>query len=318
MRATIHNARKGKNGVFSPKHNDRKFNISHTEHINQKKINENRYWNWIGDPQKTFEDAEIEFYEKYIKEHLDAQNARYKAQRHTERIKTIDEYRKSPHTCPEEVIWMIGKTGDTIPADMMTKIIQEQINWEQREFPGIKVLNVALHMDEEGAPHIHERRVWLYTDKQGNNAIGQNKSLEQMGIQLPNPNKPQSRYNNRKQEFSKICRKHFLQVCKKHGLEIEEHPQEKSRSGLTQIEYKTRQITEKKQILIKEKNMLQFQISTLSQKKTCLQEEIADLDKQLREKKVELYRIKEYLHIAEQREIFNKIYLLEHEHSRVR
>lgn len=77
----------------------------------------------------------------------------------------MDEYRKSPQTCPEEVILQIGKMGDTIPADMMARIIQEQINWEQQQFPGVKVLDVALHMDEQGAPHIHERRAWVYTDK---------------------------------------------------------------------------------------------------------------------------------------------------------
>lgn len=63
----------------------------------------------------------------------------------------MDEYRKSPQTCPEEVILQIGKMGDTIPADMMARIIQEQINWEQQQFPGVKVLDVALHMDEQGA-----------------------------------------------------------------------------------------------------------------------------------------------------------------------
>lgn len=85
---------------------------------------------------------------------------------------------------------------------MMARIIQEQINWEQKQFPGLKVLDVALHMDEQGAPHIHERRAWVYTDKAGNLAISQNKSLEQMGVELPNPNKPRSRFNNRKMTFS--------------------------------------------------------------------------------------------------------------------
>lgn len=149
----------------------------------------------------------------------------------------MDEYRRSPQTCPEEVILQIGKAGDTIPADMMARIIQEQINWEQQTFPGVRVLDVALHMDEQGAPHIHERRAWVYTDKDGNLAISQNKSLEQMGVELPNPNKPRGRFNNRKQTFSKRCREHLLQICREHGLEIEEMPQEKSKSGRTLEDY---------------------------------------------------------------------------------
>lgn len=245
MRATIHNGRTGKDGAYNTKHNDRQFDIKNAEHIDPERVKNNRYWNWTGNPETTFEAAEAAFYEKHIKQHLDAQNARYRAQRHAERAKTMDEYRKSPQTCPEEVILQIGKMGDTIPADMMARIIQEQINWEQQQFPGVKVLDVALHMDEQGAPHIHERRAWVYTDKDGNFAISQSRSLEQMGVELPNPNKPRSRFNNRKQVFSRMCREHLLQICREHGLEIEEIPQEKSRSGLSHVAYMTRQEEEK-------------------------------------------------------------------------
>lgn len=236
MRATIHNGRTSHLGAFTPKHNDRNFDINHAEHIDPERVKNNRYWNWTG-KEITFEAAEQAFYEKHIRKHLDAQNVRYRAQRHAERAKTMDEYRRSPQTCPEEVILMIGKAGDTIPADMMARIIQEQINWEQKQFPGVKVLDVALHMDEQGAPHIHERRAWVYTDKDGNTAISQNKSLEQMGVELPNPDRPRGRFNNRKQTFSRMCREHLLQICREHGLEIEEIPQEKSRSGRTLEDY---------------------------------------------------------------------------------
>lgn len=236
MRATIHNGRTSHLGAFTPKHNDRNFDINHAEHIDPERVKNNRYWNWTG-KEITFEAAEQAFYEKHIRKHLDAQNARYRAQRHAERAKTMDEYRRSPQTCPEEVILQIGKMGDTIPADMMARIIQEQINWEQQTFPGVRVLDVALHMDEQGAPHIHERRAWVYTDRDGSLAISQNKALEQMGVEFPNPNKPRSRFNNRKMTFSRMCREHLLQICREHGLEIEEIPQEKSRSGRTLEDY---------------------------------------------------------------------------------
>lgn len=245
MRATIHNGRTSKDGAYNTKHNDRQFDTRNAEHIDPERVKDNRYWNWTGNPETTFEAAEQAFYERHIRKHLDAQNARYKAQRHAERAKTMDEYRRSPQTCPEEVILQIGKLGDTIPADMMARIIQEQINWEQQTFPGVRVLDVALHMDEQGAPHIHERRAWVYTDKDGNFAISQNKSLEQMGVELPNPDKPRSRFNNRKQTFSRMCREHLLQICREHGLEIEETPQEKSKSGLSHVAYMTRQEEEK-------------------------------------------------------------------------
>ena len=33
MKATRHNGRSGKHGSYNPKHNDRQFDISHSEHI---------------------------------------------------------------------------------------------------------------------------------------------------------------------------------------------------------------------------------------------------------------------------------------------
>lgn len=323
MRATIHNGRASHLGAFTPKHNDRNFNINHAEHIDPERVRFNRYWNWTGSPETTFEAAEQAFYEKYIQKHLDAQNARYKAQRHAERVKSMDEYRKSPQTCPEEIILQIGKLGDTIPADMMARIIQEQINWEQKQFPGVKVLNVALHMDEQGAPHIHERRAWVYTDKDGNLAISQNKSLEQMGVELPNPNKPRSRFNNRKMTFSRMCREHLLQICREHGLEIEEIPQEKSRSGLSHIAYITRQEEEKANNLYSISSQLENKIHALQtnerQLDSCIKKknlEYRNICNNLLTAEKELDIVRDFLTKTEQRRLFQIYQQKEHERTR--
>lgn len=323
MRATIHNGRTGKDGAYNTRHNDRQFDISHAEHIDPERVKDNRYWNWTGNPETTFEAAEQAFYEKHIQKHLDAQNARYKAQRHAERAKTMDEYRKSPQTCPEEVILQIGKLGDTIPADMMARIIQEQINWEQQQFPGVKVLNVALHMDEQGAPHIHERRAWVYTDKDGNTAISQNKSLEQMGVELPNPDRPRGRFNNRKQTFSRMCREHLLQICREHGLEIEEIPQEKSRSGLSHIAYMNRQEEEKTNNLYSISSQLENKIHTLQtnerQLDSCIKKknlEYRNICNNFLTAERELDIVRDFLTKTEQRRLFQIYQQKEHERTR--
>lgn len=323
MRATIHNGRTGKDGAYNTRHNDRQFDISHAEHIDPERVKDNRYWNWTGNPETTFEAAEHAFYEKHIQKHLDAQNARYKAQRHAERAKTMDEYRKSPQTCPEEVILQIGKLGDTIPADMMARIIQEQINWEQQQFPGVKVLNVALHMDEQGAPHIHERRAWVYTDKDGNTAISQNKSLEQMGVELPNPDRPRGRFNNRKQTFSRMCREHLLQICREHGLEIEEIPQEKSRSGLSHIAYMNRQEEEKTNNLYSISSQLENKIHTLQtnerQLDSCIKKknlEYRNICNNFLTAEKELDIVRDFLTKTEQRRLFQIYQQKEHERTR--
>jgi hypothetical protein len=323
MRATIHNGRTSHLGAFTPRHNDRNFNISHAEHIDPERVKNNRYWNWTGNPETTFEAAEAAFYEKHIRQHLDAQNARYRAQRHAERTKTLDEYRRSPQTCPEEVILQIGKLGDTIPADMMARIIQEQINWEQKTFPGVKVLDVALHMDEQGAPHIHERRAWVYTDKDGNLAISQNKSLEQMGVELPNPDRPRGRFNNRKQVFSQMCREHLLQICREHGLEIEEIPQEKSQSGLSHIAYITRQEEEKTNNLYSISSQLENKIHTLQtnerQLDSCIKKknlEYRNICNNLLTAEKELDIVRDFLTKTEQRRLFQIYQQKEYERTR--
>lgn len=308
MRVTIHNGRTSHLGAFTPKHNDRNFNANHVEHIDPERVKLNRYWNWTG-KEITFEAAEQIFYEKHIRKHLDAQNARYKAQRHAERVRSMDEYRRSPQTCPEEVILQIGKLGDTIPADMMARIIQEQINWEQKTFPGVKVLNVALHMDEQGAPHIHERRAWVYTDRDGNLAISQNKALEQMGVELPNPDKPRGRFNNRKQVFSRMCREHLLQVCREHGLEIEEIPQEKSKNGRTLEDYKASEAMKKADDFTILNKRLNASIN-------IKQSQINDLEEEYCRTKKNLEKLQNMLHTAEQRKMFELFY--QHEHERTR
>ena len=259
-------------------------------------------------PQMTFEEAEAAFYEKYCRSYLDAQNNRYKKQRHAERVKSMDEYRTTPQTCPEEVIWTIGNQNDTISPRILKNIIQEQINWEQKNFPGVRVLDVSLHMDE-ASPHIHERRVFLYTDSQGHKAIGQNKALEQMGIGLPHPDKPKSRYNNRKQTFSKICRNHFLQICKEHGLQIEEKPREHSKSGRELEDYKAIQAMKKADDFAILNKRLNASIN-------IKQSQINDLEEEYCRTKKNLEELQNMLHTAEQRKMFELFY--QHEHERTR
>ena len=310
IRATMHNARTGKNGVFLARHNDRQFNTDKAEHIEASRSKENVYWHWMQEeqPQMTFEEAEFAFYEKYCRNHLDAQNSRYKKQRHIERVKSMDEYRTASQTCPEEVIWAIGNQDDTISPRILKNIIQEQINWEQKTFPGVYVLNVSLHMDE-ASPHIHERRVFLYTDSQGHKAVGQNKALEQMGIGLPNPDKPRSRYNNRKQTFSKICRDHFLQICKEHGLQIEETPREYSKSGRELEDYKANQA-------MKKANDFAILSKKLNISINIKQSQIADLEEDYCKIKENLEQLQNMLHTAEQRKMFELFY--QHERERTR
>lgn len=239
MRMTLHNGRAGKNGTYSPKHNDRNFDISSAEHIDPERMPGNVYWNWTGE-NITFEDAEKAFYEEHCRAHLDAVNQRHREQRHPERVRDMDAYRTARQTCPEETLFMIGNRGEHLPPKTLRAICEDLRNWEENTVSGLKVLDIALHVDEEGAPHIHMRRAFIYKDENGIESIAQSKTLQAAGIPLPHPDKPAGRHNNRKQTFSAMERQALYEICRGYGLEslLETKPREKSKSGRELEDYK--------------------------------------------------------------------------------
>lgn len=260
MRGTSHNGRFGKNGTYSPKHNDRNFDLSKADHIDPNKTNGNWYWHLYmqNAPNATFEEVEDMYYTKAFGEALNAKNERYRADGHKERMRTMDEYRKSKQSCPEETIYQIGKAGETVDPETLKRICLEHMRWEEKTFPNVRILNVALHVDEEGAPHMHERKVWLAESKDGM-IVGQAKALDAMGIVRPHPKKAKSRTNNAKVTYTAMCRNHFLETCKEHGLQIEEQPDKASKRGLELEEYKRLQECEKTKIAIMEAKQAQLE-----------------------------------------------------------
>lgn len=248
MRMTVHNGRAGKNGVYNPKHNDRQFDISHAEHIDPERMPGNVYWNWTG-KNVSFEDAERVFYEEHCREYLDAVNRRHREQRHPERVRDMDAYRTARQTCPEETLLMIGNKDEHLPPRTLRAICEDLRNWEEKQIPGLRVLNMALHVDEQGAPHIHMRRAWIYRDENGIESIAQSKTLQAAGIPLPHPDKPAGRHNNRKQTFSAMERQALYEICREYGIEslLEMQPRERSRSGREFEDYKASKAEERAQ-----------------------------------------------------------------------
>ena len=68
----------------------------------------------------------------------------------------------------------------------------------------LSLIHISLHLDE-GTPHIHERHVFDCENRYGELCPQQEKALEELGIPLPNPEKPKGRNNNRKQTFDAVC-----------------------------------------------------------------------------------------------------------------
>lgn len=260
MRITTNHGRHTRGRAYSPRHDDRTFNLQNSPHIDPARTADNWTWTWMENygKQCTFEDAERIFYARYISDHLQAVNARYEAQRHAERVKTIDEYRRAPQSCPEETIVCIGNRNNyPDPSELLAAYLELQ-HWQQQTYPQLHVLDYAMHLDEQGAPHIHERHVWTYTDADGHLAIGQARALEQMGIERPHPEQPRSRYNNAKITYTQAVRERFAEICRQRGLEIETQPRERSQSGLALIEYQARQEEQRLQELQREADSLEI------------------------------------------------------------
>lgn len=241
-RTTLHNGRKNRQGqAYRASHNDRKFDLDKAEHIEQERTKENIYWHYLQkeNPDMDFSTAEKTFYKDHFEEALSIRNSSYIQHGNKKQVKTLEEYMQEH--CPEETIWMIGNAEDMIPAKILHNVWTEQKTWMEAMFPQVTVLDWALHVDEQGAPHIHERHVFIGHDKRRLEVVGQNKALAEMGVSAPNPQRPTGRHNNAKITYTAICRQHFQELCKRHGLDIEVQPRERSEMGLTQAEYKTRQ-----------------------------------------------------------------------------
>lgn len=223
---TTHNIRiSGKD----QRHNDRNFeNRSEEGHIDFEKEKQNFYWHCYQNDEnvKTFLDAEKKFYEENFTKSLEEQNEKHLKSRHKERIKTIDDIRTGRHTAPVESIFEIGNSENRTDGNETLDIFMELKERLEAKFKNLHIIDYALHVDEKGNDHIHWRSIISYTDEKGIRHIGQEKGLEQMGVQLPDPTKKASRHNNRKMTFDKEVREMTAEIAK----ELYDYDLEKSES----------------------------------------------------------------------------------------
>ena len=267
LKLTRHNGRAGTHGTYNPKHNDRSFNLANSEHIDSERAKGNIYWDCFhgfrsalapqdpDDLAATFSDVERQFYETHYTAFIESQNERNAKIRHTERNRSIPDLLSSRKTCPEETIYQLGTLDEHASAGDLLNIVTEFIDEFKARFGDhVHVLDWALHLDES-TPHIHERHVFDCENKYGEIAPQQEKALEALGFELPDPNKPLSRRNNRKITFDAACRKMLFEIAKRHGLELEE-----------EAEYGNRKYLEKQDfILAKQKEQLATQQSKLNE-----------------------------------------------------
>lgn len=234
MKGTRHNGRSGKNGIYDPKHNDRRFDPEHSNHIDAERIRQDFYWDCyqgytiMQDREEaeifSFNDVEMKFYLDHYGDYLDAQNARHKKEGHASRCRTMEQILTNKKTCPEESIFQIGTMDDRASAELLVDIFQEfKEEFERRFGTHVHIIDWALHMDE-ATPHIHEGHVFDAENRYGETEPKQEAALETLGFELPDSESKRSKTNNRKKVFDAACRTMFLDICKQHGLEMDEEP----------------------------------------------------------------------------------------------
>ena len=195
------------------------------------------------------------FYEIHYSHFVENQNARNAKIRHTERNRTIEDLLAGKKTCPEETIYQFGTLDEHASVEDLVLVVTEFMSEFHKRFgTHVHLLDWALHLDES-TPHIHERHVFDCENKYGEVAPQQEKALEALGFNLPDPDKSLSRQNNRKITFDAACRKMLFEIAKRHGLELEE-----------EAEYGNRKYLEKQDfILAKQKEQLAAQQNKLDE-----------------------------------------------------
>ena len=289
LKLTRHNGRAGKHGTYNPKHNDRSFEIANSEHIDLERVQQNIYWDCyngirsalqpkdVDSLADTFEEVEKLYYKLHYTNFTERQNERNAKIRHTERNRSPEDLLTSKKTCPEESIYQLGTLESHASPKELFQIATEFMDeFHERFGKHVHILDWALHLDE-GTPHIHERHVFDCENKYGEIAPQQEKALEALGFELPKPDKPLGRYNNRKITFDAACRTMLFEIAKRHGLELDEVPEYGGRAYLEKRDYI---MSKQKEQLAQQEKAVQEQTAQLENLK---QENEAPLKKEIYE-----------------------------------
>lgn len=225
LRVSQHSGRSG-----SAKHNDRSFMVGrsdewrqeHAPHIDTERTADNVVWTWDG--QTDVEMSERAWYQQEYQQAQERTNERYRREGHADRCKTADDLYNGRLTRPEEMILQVGDRNTDIDLGRLGQALDAYLSrldeWNDSHGGHMHVLSMALHLDES-SPHVHIRRVWDYTDRDGLTRLGQGKALQAAEVPLPDPNKTVGRYNNRKMSFDSMARGWWQEACREQGWNIE-------------------------------------------------------------------------------------------------
>ena len=268
MKATVRNGRATASGkVYNANHNTKTETRNQERHIDHERTEQNINLQFTAEGKvrrcKSFDAKAFELsrYEELYGPGQEAKNARYIADGHPERCKSVADIYASRRTAPLETILQIGsRDTDIDPQERKEKLMgaaAELIsNMQQRWGDNLHFLTLSLHNDE-GVEHIHTRLSFSATDKFGHRVPNQSQAFEAMGIQRPDPTTKEGKYNCPLITFSELIRNEFYDLCEKRGIVIDREVKNPSQKHLSVLEYKCKKMEEVVDILTTQKKELE-------------------------------------------------------------
>lgn len=311
-RATMHAGRchteKGRSTglVFSSKHNDRNYDVEGADNINPNLGCKNLYY--VADENgsirpktksTTFESWELKMYNRFYGDWLEKQTRRHRAAGHEARVRTMQDVLKSARQAPREEVLSIGNFANQCPdEEAFIQVVHEYVAALCRAFPGVRVLDYAIHRDEEvkQSPadeqegeaahgeksniHAHLRMCFVHENEAGDFEPNQTQALIAMGINAPEPDEKISRFNNPIQTMSARCRELYVEIATRHGFQIETEPASPGKITLNKQEYLAVELKRENTALKAEREELHRENAAMARKNEELQSEVNTLKKE--------------------------------------
>ena len=268
MKATVRNGRATASGkVYNANHNTKTETRNQERHIDHSRTEQNINLQFTAEGKvrrcgsfdaKAFE---ISRYEELYGTGQEAKNARYIADGHPERCKSVADIYASRRTAPLETIIQLGsRDTDIDPQERKEKLMAataELIDGLQKRWgDNLHLLDLAIHLDE-GVAHCHLRMTFSALDKFGQRVPNQAQAFEAMGIQRPDPTAKEGKYNCPLITFSELIRQEFYDLCEKRGIIIDREVKNPSQKHLSVLEYKCKKMEEVVDILTTQKKELE-------------------------------------------------------------
>lgn len=204
-KASCQNKRCG--GSNSAKHNDR---TNKMKHMDETKIDRDvsymkldGMWCPCFNGENELAQYELGVYKELFEEHVVAQKEFYtkNSQKKEAAKQSVEKLYEGKRTAPDEILLQVFDKGKYKDREKFEKMVLKQI--EALENDNFRVISYSIH-ESETSLHAHVRGVWLAKDKFGHLVPKQDAALKEMGMELPKPNEPKSRHNNRKQTWTKM------------------------------------------------------------------------------------------------------------------